>query len=271
MLDGLDEVDWDALTHAYGAATDVPDLIRALSSNDVDERCEAFEVLFTNIWHQGTVYEATAVAVPFLVGLLADSRVGGKEGILQLLASIAQGGSFIDAHAGILDQAGMGTRTEDERLDRDSQRARELGYVRAGCAAVEAGVWTYLELLADDEPEVRIAAAFTLGQCRGRASQVISELLARVAAETDGVSQAALILAINALAPGAWDTEEANRFFAERIGPTEPPVVRLASAMCLVKSSLAEPAPEVLDILAVSIGPAWNDFSRLPWRRATPS
>lgn len=30
LLDGLDEVDWGSLHHAYGPATDVPGLLRAL-------------------------------------------------------------------------------------------------------------------------------------------------------------------------------------------------------------------------------------------------
>ena len=32
MLEGLDAVDWGRLSHAYGAAVDVPDLIRALAT-----------------------------------------------------------------------------------------------------------------------------------------------------------------------------------------------------------------------------------------------
>ena len=33
MLEGLDAVEWAQLTHAYGAAVDVPELIRALTSS----------------------------------------------------------------------------------------------------------------------------------------------------------------------------------------------------------------------------------------------
>jgi len=32
MFEGLEEVDWKSLKHAYGAATDVPGLIRSLAS-----------------------------------------------------------------------------------------------------------------------------------------------------------------------------------------------------------------------------------------------
>ncbi|MDZ7617237.1 MAG: PBS lyase, partial [Patescibacteria group bacterium] len=70
MLEGLDTVDWASLRHAYGEATDVPGLLSALLSPDPKLREEATCELFGNIWHQGTVYPASAAAVPFLYELL---------------------------------------------------------------------------------------------------------------------------------------------------------------------------------------------------------
>ncbi len=58
-LDQLDAIPWDQISHAYGPASDVPSQIRALASPDPAERKAAFHELFTNIWHQGTVYEAS--------------------------------------------------------------------------------------------------------------------------------------------------------------------------------------------------------------------
>lgn len=65
---GLDfeAVDWAGLTHAYGSAEDVPVLVRSLVSPDLEERSEALDGLFGSICHQGTVYPASAPAVPFL-------------------------------------------------------------------------------------------------------------------------------------------------------------------------------------------------------------
>ena len=40
MLEGLDAINWQQLTHAYGPATDVPDLIRKLTSPSIP-RCIA--------------------------------------------------------------------------------------------------------------------------------------------------------------------------------------------------------------------------------------
>lgn len=67
MLEGLNDINWQRLTHAYGPASDVPELIRNLTSPAPDIREQAQKGLRSTIWHQGTVYEATAYALPFLI------------------------------------------------------------------------------------------------------------------------------------------------------------------------------------------------------------
>ena len=66
-LEGVDDVDWSSVEDAYGAAVDVPGLLRLLWSGSESERNEALNELFSNIWQQSTVYDATSTAVPFLV------------------------------------------------------------------------------------------------------------------------------------------------------------------------------------------------------------
>jgi hypothetical protein len=62
-------VRWDELSHAYGPADDVPAQLAAVIVGDDDTREEAWWNLWGNIHHQGTIYEATAPAVPILVGV----------------------------------------------------------------------------------------------------------------------------------------------------------------------------------------------------------
>ena len=64
MFDGLDDIDWASLKHAYGSAADVPAMIRQLASED---RGDALHAAYGNIFHQGTRYQATPVAIPFLI------------------------------------------------------------------------------------------------------------------------------------------------------------------------------------------------------------
>jgi hypothetical protein len=73
----VDEVPWRLLRFAYtgdaplrhGLYHDVPGSLRALGAADPGP---ALGALFANVYHQRTVYEATAYAVPFLAAVASD-------------------------------------------------------------------------------------------------------------------------------------------------------------------------------------------------------
>jgi hypothetical protein len=186
MLEGLDAVDWGTLTHAYGSAGDVPGLLRALASPDQDAREEAVYELLGNIWHQGTVYSASAAAVPFLFELLASPDVPDKAGITLVLASVAAGVGYLEVHAvddigestwrDILGQQGKSLEGELER------EADEVGAVRR---AVSPNLRALAPYLNDDDPEVRVAVAGALANYPEHADWSLPLLDAAVAAEED--------------------------------------------------------------------------------------
>lgn len=68
--------DWASLDGAYGPsngsrpATDVPGMLMRLANGEPDED----DVLFSHVWHQGTIYPVTARVVPFLWDLLLDAE-----------------------------------------------------------------------------------------------------------------------------------------------------------------------------------------------------
>jgi hypothetical protein len=88
-LRGLYQVDWAALEHARGRATDVPVLLRAAACDNPEDRELAFELLAETIWHQESDYSATAPAVPFLYRLLEADETPDKGQVALVLASIA--------------------------------------------------------------------------------------------------------------------------------------------------------------------------------------
>ncbi|GAB6903557.1 hypothetical protein [Kineosporia succinea] len=109
-----ENLDWDTLSHAYGGAGDVPDLIRALRDEDWEEACGE---LHGSILHQGSVYPATVAALPFLVEIGLDETAPGRTGALQLL----------EAYCAAI-QAGSGRNpmylpegTDMERFDQDTR------------------------------------------------------------------------------------------------------------------------------------------------------
>ncbi len=88
-LEGLDAVDWNGVRDAYGPAGNIPALLRAFVSVDPFHREFAKELLFQTIWHQGNVYSASAAAVPFLYNLLEDDGPHDRDGVADLIATIA--------------------------------------------------------------------------------------------------------------------------------------------------------------------------------------
>src|SRR5262245_9120892 len=89
MLDGLDKIDWAAVQHAYGTATDVPDMIRGLAAAGDGQPEESLHAAYGNIFHQCTRYSATPKAIPFLIEIAA--RGDGDRDLLALIRHCVAG------------------------------------------------------------------------------------------------------------------------------------------------------------------------------------
>jgi len=243
VLTDLDTVAWDDLGHAYGGASDVPNLLRGLAEGDGNALYE----LFGNIWHQGTVYEATAPAVPFLIELLDGPEVD-VPGVLELLSAIAQGSSYTDVH-----------RELYRASDRDSAETLaamevELSWARAAHDAVVAGLPVYRRLLAgSDDENVRTGAASTIAACGVDSGDATAALSAAAAGDASPRVRAAAILALR----GEGGTDRWH---------TDPdPLPRIAAALAAL-SDPAEPTGATLRVLETDV-PAVEDAGvELPWR-----
>jgi hypothetical protein len=88
-----ENVDWSQLSTAYGPATDVPELLTRLHSGQASTRQEAIDDLWSALCHQETVYEASAVAVPFLFESARKAPLTSPERhqLLALIACIGRG------------------------------------------------------------------------------------------------------------------------------------------------------------------------------------
>ena len=186
MLDGLDAIDWSLLTHAYGEATDVPGLLRALLSLDPKVREATVYELFGNIWHQGTVYLASAAAVPFLYELLSAPNVQDKPAIVHLLASIAEGVGYLEVHAvGDFGEPTWRKILGKEGKSLEGELAREASEINAVHRAASAGLRHLLPYLSDPTPEIRRSVASALGNYPEHASWTLPALDNAMASESD--------------------------------------------------------------------------------------
>ncbi|MEU9505759.1 hypothetical protein AB0D32_05705 [Micromonospora sp. NPDC048170] len=254
-LDGLDEVHWRRLGHAYGPADDVPGQLRALRSPDPQARQGALGELYANIFHQGSRFEATAHAVPFLLGLLADPATPDRESLLSLLTALAVGYDETWLPDGFpaaeFRQVADGGREllaakpppsnddeeEDDDEEDDEEEYDEYAYIESLSAedqrrfwahielaaydAVRAGVPLFRALLTDADPGLRVGAAYALGWFPEDAAGSLPALLA----VADGAAEARVVgtaLAAAGLLGGAPDA---------RLLTDPRPVVRWAAAV----------------------------------------
>lgn len=141
-LSDLDAVPWSTLPHAFGPATDVPQLLVAVGSNDPHARREAFRSLYGNIFHQGTTYPATVAAVPFLLRILREGPADGVRELLHYFGTIGEnGGDVVTAmaeaeglFATIADDA---DRCPDERIGADRVLACLAAVSESAAARIE--------------------------------------------------------------------------------------------------------------------------------------
>src|SRR5262245_10440033 len=92
MLEGLDAIPWAQLTHAFGSAANVAAMLLKLASSDAAEQQQGFDECYVAIWHQGTVYEATVYAMPFLMELAMNRAMSRRAELVGLISALADGG-----------------------------------------------------------------------------------------------------------------------------------------------------------------------------------
>lgn len=71
----LDSPDWSQLEHAYGRASDIPDLLHQLEEFPPHDGYEAppYFMLWSSLCHQNDVYTASYAAVPHIIRILASA------------------------------------------------------------------------------------------------------------------------------------------------------------------------------------------------------
>jgi hypothetical protein len=180
VLDGLEDVPWASVRHAFGSASDVPWLLRSLVSPDAQVRDNALTELCNNIWHQGTVYEATPHALPFLIRLLHREDYPERGSIACLVASIIAGRGYYEVHSGSLELL-VGAQPDEFADEIEKERAIVAEIRRIGASALAA----LLPFMADPEPWIRGTVAEALACYPSRASDFVPVLERALSVEED--------------------------------------------------------------------------------------
>jgi hypothetical protein len=246
MLKGLDDISWSDLSHAYGAATDVPGRIRAIATGDERARQEAFEGLGYSIYHQGTVYSATAYAVPYLielVTLVANDDV--RSHLYSFLALLRNGSGYYSVHAPVIESFSHKGLTPPAAEERRLLIEEEATWVKATHAAVDRAIPVCLNDLGHSSPEVRKWAADLLGQCG--AKEAVGPLVALLETDSDANVLATALLALGMIG----DTAALAAVHANATSGS--PVVSACAAYAEIQLSGVTTRPEIVAMLARAV------------------
>lgn len=80
-------IDWNSVNHAYGPADDLPELLQAAEESGV-ESGEAWDAVWSRLYHQGTVYPASFEALPSLAAMAERHQPAGYVSAVDLAAAI---------------------------------------------------------------------------------------------------------------------------------------------------------------------------------------
>lgn len=156
----LGRVAWDDLDHAYGRGKvgsalhgDVEAALRRLGDLNRDVVEEGLDALWSNICHQGTIYEATAHAVPFLAALAAGPELPPRirRAVVGLLGSITLASSFETRDGTSAGSFGEGVA----ELTVEALRASEQHLAAVGASPALSGLARAILVVARADPPQR--------------------------------------------------------------------------------------------------------------------
>jgi hypothetical protein len=246
MIDILNSIDWSGISTCFGSASEIPVAIQLLLSKEAEDRSLALGTLSQLLEHQGTLCEATPLAVPFLLEVLADARFREKRALINLMTYLCSPQRRYGERYLMLEQ-----RTELRRRDEGRKRIRpglrDLAQEWEGRThqALRKGLPLFCSWLSDPDPLIREQAAFLLAAFPEEASWLARPVVDQLSSERDEYTRCSLLLCLGHLqAP----RPEVAQLLLSALKNGETPLLEYtaARAVCLV---LKEGAPEnVIDL-----------------------
>ncbi|MGW6978384.1 hypothetical protein ACWGE1_02865 [Streptomyces sp. NPDC054932] len=270
-LDGLDDVPWSTLRHAYATADEVPGWLRALNAHDSARRSEALELLFDGLFHQGTRSAASLAAVPFLARSVFIVPAETRAGVLLLLIRLAVGWHDESELPGTINTPAWRSLVAelnspenlawyDEQIAAATDPATRLQLTEMRAAAeqytdprdialqcydaVRAELPRILTLLTASDPTTRSRAAYLAACYPEEAASSLPRLLDRLSAESEPTVTATILVAVGLIGDAL-----AVPLVTDHLTSKEP-AIRWAAATALARLATGAAAAMDEDIAA---------------------
>ncbi|MDG4828129.1 HEAT repeat domain-containing protein [Solwaraspora sp. WMMD1047] len=271
-------VDWASLVDVYGPAGDLPQFLHAVWSENAGTRRKAYETLARRLVHQGSRFDASAVAAGFLVDVVADPQAPDRFAACQVLRMIAIGDEgywLIESPdiAAIRRRVARQASMTLQELDRErsmwvaaasegERRAREwtARYVDveadrrteqwdlAAYDAVRSGVAVYVAALRSANPAVRLHAAHLLAWFPEERDQLVPALTRLINEEPEPIVASTACVAAGLCGATENDAELVEALSRRRAGSSR--VERWSAVLGSARLSTRPPRPIIEELYA---------------------
>jgi hypothetical protein len=255
LREKMKQVAWKQLTHAYGSAEDTPEHLLALLSSDAQKREKALYDLWASLCHQGSVYEASCAAVPFLIEILSQVPDEQQPSILYLLAGLAHRDSYAqrDQRTLRIDHS-TGNHCHEwwsaEQFLQTGNAYHDPQWMGSVHRLVGEGVPVYLEQLQAGDDETVIAINYLLSAFPELGESLIPAVNALFVTSTDPFLQASFLFCLSTLLDGSSSLWHRHRLLIDAENTLVHPVVRFTAAYTLARYHTEEVSPTTVEPLA---------------------
>ncbi|GCE12280.1 hypothetical protein [Tengunoibacter tsumagoiensis] len=274
----LRQVPWATLRHAYGSAEDTPQHLLDLLSDEDEIRNGALDRLWASICHQGSVYEASCAAVPFLIEILQQVSGTVKASILALLAGVAHTEWYAKrSQRGLtMNQDGASSYHEwwsfESFLQKDGNIYHQPEWLVKAHKLVGEGMPVYLTLLHTLDKEIVSSILDLLAGYREFQTELVPELIALYTRVNDYPLQCSILECLSALLD--VDAPEWSLYHRYIVDQDAPPRLRFTAAESLAwyqPQSISSVTVALLTdiLLTCSLQPGQQGFEGTYWSDLT--
>lgn len=226
LFESLHDTEWSKLTHNYGSAEDIPQLLHDLASDDRGIAHEAFDELFDMVWHPESLSEATPHTIPFIVEIIEKTASPLRQDLLILFKEML---------------------SDEDIPERERELAKEVE------DAIKVGIPVYLDLIKDEE--LQAEAIDLLSAFPEACDEIAPKLLEMLNEEGNSGTQYILIDSLLTLVskPGNCSDLEAYHTALHTIKQSNIKALQLAASRALIKRRANAAGDDSFDIVKDSI------------------
>ncbi|PQO42074.1 hypothetical protein [Blastopirellula marina] len=246
-------IDWKNLKQGYGYAKEVPSQLAMLAEGSPEQQEEALFSLWESLYHQGSRFEASPFAVPFLWEILATADVPLQHQLIDFLQGLAVGlGEEFLPRGYDLELEKQRTESGEWPCLFENEPARDC-YL-----AVQEKSETFIEFLDPSvHPETRLSASFAIPHFAEHLARFQGDISRHALRETDFMQLQGLVLCFGMLGRHAQETPD-TAWLVDWVTTHSCPTIQVCASIALATIYESGTPDVARNKLFTALAQAWD-------------